>query len=478
MKSKSDLNPFINPSSVAVIGASERPGSWGSFIMNGLLSQKFPGKIYPVNKNADSIFNIPSFKDIRQIEAPVDLAVISIPDKYIRETITACAEKKVKAITAITAGFAETSEEGEQIQASLAELVHSNGMRLLGPNVSGTFNLHAKFNASPINEDNILATPIAAVCQGGYAFHDLLTSGGNRKMGVGKFIHTGNEADLTKTDFLEFFGQDPEVEAIIMYIESIRDGRRFMEVARQVSRNKPVVVYKAGRTADSARAAQSHTAALSGEWQIYAGLLKQTGIVISPSMELLLLIAHALIERPPLKGRRIGIITMGGSWGVSLADCLTETGLTVPEFSPALQERLRDRGLPSRASAKNPVDFGASGKFAESDFLLSLGREILQSGEVDALVLHGVGRPGMHTNKTPPEMKLMLSLEIEQLSGFNDLEKEFGIPVLIGNHNSPWESQAMHEINNLGIRCYNRLHDIAWLLAAMLDDWRQRLSKY
>jgi len=170
-----------------------------------------------------------------------------------------------KGITIITAGFGETSEHGRKKQEALADLARSNGIRLLGPNVSGTFNLYAGFNASATPAENLLRTPIAAACQGGYAFYDILSSGWAKGLGVGKFIHTGNECDLTVTDFLEYFGQDPEIKSIIMYIEAVRDGRRFIEVAREVSRVKPIVVYKAGRTPGSARAAQSHTGALFGK---------------------------------------------------------------------------------------------------------------------------------------------------------------------------------------------------------------------
>jgi acyl-CoA synthetase (NDP forming) len=378
----SDVNVFLNPQSVAVIGATERPGAWGRFIMEGLKSADYPGIIYPVNRQTRRIFNLPGFSDIRHIKGPVDLAVISIPDKTLEETIMACGEKKVKGITIITSGFAESSEKGRQFQERLTRLARSLNIRLLGPNVSGTFNLHSGFNASSIHSGNVLRTPITAICQGGFAIHDLLASARHMKMGIGKFVHTGNEADLSVTDFLEFFEKDPETRAIVMYLESIRDGRRFMDVARRVNRVKPIITYKGGRTADSSRAAQSHTGALSSEWRIVKGMLKQTGIVVSPAMELLLPLAHGLIERPRMKGTRIGIITMGGSWGVSLADCLVESGLTVPELSHDLQGKLRDLGLPPRASSKNPIDFGASGKFSETDFLLSLGRKVIQSGEV------------------------------------------------------------------------------------------------
>lgn len=472
MESDKDLNVFLNPRSVAIIGATERPGSWGSFIMNGLLSREYRGKIFPINRYADRVYDIPAFKDISHINEPVDLAVFCIPQQFVETEIKACAQKHVRGITIITAGFGESSKEGQQKQQNLARLARSLGMRILGPNVSGTFNLHAGFNASSIIGAKLMTTPLAGVCQGGYALYNILSSGWDRGIGLGKFIHTGNECDLTVTDFLEHFSRDPEVKAIVMYLETVRNGRRFIEVAPQVTKTKPVVVYKAGQTADSARAAYSHTGALAGTNEIYQGLFRQAGIVISPTMELLLPLAHALIERPPMKGNRVGIITIGGSWGVALTDALVEAQLCVPEFSAKLQTSLRSLGMPDRASVRNPVDFGASGLFFSTDVLLAIGRKILSSGEVDALILHGVGRGGMHTEETPDEWKVFLDFEKQQIRGFTALEKESELPVFIGSHYNPWQSQAVSDLNKEGIRIYNRLYEMAQLLAAMHTYWK------
>lgn len=474
MVSDFDLNVFLNPRSVAVIGATERPGSWGSFIMGGLLSRNFAGAIYPVNRRAEKIYGIPAVKNVNEIQGPVDLAVFAIPEQYVEEEIRACGQKHVKGITMITAGFAEISDKGKERQKYFAELAHSFGMRILGPNVSGTFNLHAGFNASSTPAGNLLVTPLAGACQGGYAFYDILSSGWERGIGLGKFIHSGNECDLTVTDFLEHFGDDPEVKAIVMYIEAVRDGKRFIDISKSVTQKKPLVVYKAGKTADSARAANSHTGALAGKKEIYNGLFLQNGIIPSPSMELLLPIGLALIERPPMKGNRTAVITIGGSWGVALTDALVEAGLCVPELSPALQKTLRSLGMPERASIKNPVDFGASGQYLATEFLMSLGREVLTSGEVDALVLHGVGRPGMQAEDTPQEWRMFLEVEKQQIRGFSTLEKEIGLPVLIASHYNPWESQVVSDLNKEGIRIYNRLNEIAQLLYAMHRYWKDR----
>ncbi|HTY21500.1 MAG TPA: CoA-binding protein [Desulfomonilaceae bacterium] len=469
MNSDLNLEVFLNPKSVAVIGASQRPVSWGSFIMKELLSTGFSGRIYPVNNHSEEVFGIPTLNDVSEIKEQVDLAILIVPDEFVEETVAACAQHGIKGVTIVSAGFGEISELGKEREESLVRLAGASGMRILGPNVSGSFNFHSAFNASPYHPEISAPTPLAAVCQGGYAMYDLLASGSHRGMGVGQFIHTGNECDLTVTDFLEHFGFDPHVEGILAYIEGIRDGRRFIKIAREVTKRKPVVLYKAGQSTGSARAAQSHTGALSGQKEIYNGIFRQVGIIISPTMELLLPVGHALIERPRLRGSRIGIVTMGGSWGVALSDSLEAAGLVVPEFSPRLRKALGSMGLPVRASTRNPVDWGASGLFGSVDILLRLARGILESSEVDALVVHGFGRPGLHDENTPVEMKVFLEIEKQMMQAVQSLEKEMGIPVLIGSHHSIWESQAILDLNAQGIRIYNRLDEIAQLLSLMLE---------
>jgi acetyltransferase len=392
----------------------------------------------------------------------------------VEKTIEACGRKKIKGLTMVTAGFGETSEIGKDREQALARLARSFEIRLLGPNVSGTFNLHAEFIASSSPAEHLINTPLAAVCQGGFAFNELLAFGFPRGMGVGKFIHTGNECDLTVTDFLEHFGQDPDVQSIVMYLEAIRDGRRFSQVAHTVSAAKPIVVYKGGRTPGAARAAHSHTGALAGTSEIYQGLFHQAGVIMSPSMELLLPLGHALIERPPMRGRRIGIMTMGGSWGVALSDSLEEAELIVPELSANLQRSLRSLGMPLRASTRNPVDLGASGLFFEVDTFIALGREVLCSGEVDALILHGMGSVGMAGQNAPARLTLFLDTNKRVIKGFVDLERETGLPVLIGSIFTPWESQIVYDLNEQGIRIYDRLDETAQLLSLMYEYWKRR----
>jgi len=469
-----DLKPFLYPRSVAVIGATERPGSWGSFIIEGLRAFPFAGSIYPVNHQAERVFGIPAFRSVSDIPGPVDLAVLTIPENQVEKTLKECGEKGVQGVVIISAGFGEAVEGGKEREKGLVALAHTYGMRLMGPNVSGVFNLFADFNASAAPIGHLIKTPVAAVCQGGYAIYDLLAHGYYRKMGVGIFIHTGNEADLTTTDFLAMMGDLPEVQAVVMYIEAVKDGRRFLETARKVAEAKPVVVYKAGKTPGASRAAASHTGALAGSFKVYEGAFDQANVVSCPTMELLLPLGQALAERPPLKGRRVVILTMGGSWGVALSDALESEGLRVPNLSPGLQKRLRDMGMPVRASVKNPVDIGASGLFLAEDLLTELGREILRSGEADALILHGFGRPGMDAEGTPPTLRFYQEINKNIIRAYAAMEKEFQIPVLIGSAYGPSESQAVFDLTREGIRIYQRLDETAQILSRMFRYWERR----
>jgi len=474
MKRDVDLNVFLNPKSVAVIGASEKPGSWGQFMMGSLRTWNYPGRIYPVNPKADRVYGIAAFNNVGEIDDPVDLAIIAVPEQSIEEVITACGKKRFRGITIITAGFGEAAKGGKERERSLAALAHSFGMRLIGPNVSGTFNLHANFNAAASPAEHLFPTKLAGACQGGFAFYDLLASAFFRSMGVGKFIHTGNECDLTVTDFLEHFGRDAEISGVLMYLETIRDGDRFMKVIEKVAALKPVVVYKAGRTKGSARAAHSHTGALSGKNEIFQAFFHQAGVVVSPTMELMVPLAHALVERPPMRGKRVGIVTVGGSWGVALSDVIEERGLLVPELDAGVQKRLRTLGMPLRASTKNPVDIGAAGFQFSVEGIVTIGKEVLSSGNIDALILHGFGRPGMHTENTPDAMKFFAEIEKQVIEGYGALEGETGIPVMVGSNFSPWESQVIHDLNAKNIRIYNRLDDIAEILRLMSEYWETR----
>jgi acyl-CoA synthetase (NDP forming) len=467
-----ELDVFLQPRSVAVIGATERPFSWGSRIMEGLLAFRYPGKIYPVNHQSSAVYGIHAYPDVKSIPDSVELAVLTIPEASVERVVQDCCEKRVKGITIVTAGFGEAVQGGRVREAAIAKLARAHGARVIGPNVSGTFNLHAGFNAFP--RHHLLATPLAGISQGGYAFGDLLDSGYARKMGVGKFVHTGNECDLQVTDFLDYFAKDPQVQGIVMYVETLRDGRRFLEVARRVSQDKPIILYKSGRTSSGIRAARSHTGAMAGSKEVYRAALQQVKVVLSPTMELLLPLGHALIERPPMRGKRVAIVTMGGSWGVVISDCLEEEGLIVPELSRSVRANLRSLGMPPRAYASNPVDIGAAGPMTlPAERLVEIGRVIVASGEVDALILHGLGRADSDRNGPSDGRRISLKFEKQVMRGYDGLQQEFRKPVILGSYHSSWESRTISDLQDEGLRVLNRVDEIAQVLFRMHEYWRR-----
>jgi acyl-CoA synthetase (NDP forming) len=208
--------------------------------------------------------------------------------------------------------------------------------------------------------------------------------------------------------------------------------------------------------------------------EVYRGALEQVNVILSPSMELLLPLGHAFIERPFMRGKRVAIVTMGGSWGVALADRLEEEGLLLPELSRPTQKSLRSLGMPPRASTRNPVDIGAAGVSSFSvESLIEMGRVILSSGDVDALILHGLGRAGFVRDGTPRGKQIFLELEKQAMRGYNGLQQEFRKPVVLGSHHSSWESQAVSDLQSEGVRLHHRLDEIAQILFRMYEYWRR-----
>ncbi len=464
-KIRKQIETFVNHGCVAVIGASDRMGSWGSIIMQGLQRWKFPGRLYPVNHSASTVWGIKAYPNIRAVPEKVDLAILAVPAESILEIIRGCAEKGVQGITIISAGFGEAVQGGREQELELARLAHQNGMRLLGPNVSGTFNLHEGFNASASPPDFLVPSPITAICQGSYAIYDLLVGSYWRNMGIGQFIHTGNECDLEVTDFLEYYGDDPRTEVIVMYLETLRDVNRFREVAAKVALKKPLIVQKVGKTPGGSRAARSHTGAMAGDYTFYQALFQQLNIIPSPAMERLIPLGHAFLKLPPLQGNRVAIITMGGSWGVALTDQLEERGLHVPELSPSLQEKLRGMGMPIRASTRNPVDIGAAvSSTFPFDTVPGMVQEVVGSNEVDALILHGFGRLAL-AREPSPGTEATLHMEKNVMRECASLQERTEKPILIGSAILPSQSQAVHGLTQEGIIIFHQLDEIADVLS-------------
>ncbi len=457
---------FLIPASVAVIGSSETMGSWGNMIMSGLHRGKYAGKLYPVNPRGGEVMGVPAYTGLLETPGEVELAIVAVPAEHIWGVLEECAAKKVKGILMITAGFAEAVENGREMEEEMARFAVEKGMRIIGPNVSGIFDQTTGFYACPAMHLPVRPSSITFICQGGFAIYDIMRRGHTEHRGIGKLIHTGNEADLTLTDFLEYIGEDDKTDVILLHIEGIRDGRRFFEVGKKVARRKPVVAFNAGVTSEGSRAAASHTGALAGSGQVYSSLFKQIGMVEAPNFDIILDMGYALMQQPPMKGNRVCVVTMGGSWGVMVTDALVKQGLRVPEPSKKLQETLRRLDFPIRASTRNPIDLGAAGA-GIAQLSLDLMHELIASGEFDAVLLHGLCMAGFLTEKSPPGHELMIRFNQGLMRESVKMGWEQGVPVLPVSHIMGQESQIYKEIVEEGIVVYNRADDAAAILSAL-----------
>lgn len=378
------LRPLFVPSAVAVVGASRSRQKVGRRVLDNLLRWGFEGPVYAINPATSHVGPVPALADVRQLPAPVDLAVVAVPPAQVVEVVEALADVGVRVAVVLTAGFAEVGEAGRQLQDRLRDLARHRGIRLLGPNCLGVLNpsegvrLNATF-ASVMPRPGALAVASQSGAVGLALLHYAEAEG----LGVASFVSLGNKADISGNDLLRYWEDDPTVGVIALYLESFGNPRRFAHIARQVSLKKPILLIKAARTQAGARAAASHTAALaSGEAAVQA-LCAQTGVIRVETVEELFEVANLLVRQPLPEGPRVAVVTNAGGPGILAADALAGGGLAVVSPSSALRQRLAS-ALPPTAGLDNPFDLIASAGPAEFGQALAT---LFDAGEYDALLV-------------------------------------------------------------------------------------------
>jgi acetyl coenzyme A synthetase (ADP forming)-like protein len=354
------LRPFFKPSSVAVVGASRQPGAIGHRILDELVKNRFNGPVYPVNPKADVVCCMRAYPSVRDLPQAVDLAVIAVPKNAVLDVVDDCAARGVRSVVVISAGFAEAGGEGRELQRRLVEKVRGHGMRLVGPNCLGLINTHPDVRLgasfSPVFPPH---GGIAMSSQSGALGIAILELATKRNLGLSTFISVGNKADVTGNDLLQYWEEDPDTDVILLYLESFGNPRRFARIARRVSRKKPIVCVKSGRTSAGSRAAGSHTAALAASDVAVDALFQQAGVIRADTLEEMFDLAATLAHQPLPRGNRVGIVTNAGGPGILCADALDEGGMQVPGPSADTCAKLREF-LPAAASVDNPVDMLAS----------------------------------------------------------------------------------------------------------------------
>jgi len=352
------LDVFFNARSVAIIGASERPGSLGRALMTNLL-EKFKGEIYPINVKYNRVFGLKCYKSILEVPGSVDLAVVAIPAASVPRVVDECGRKGVKGVVVISAGFREVGPEGAKLEEELVSVVRKHSMRLIGPNCLGVYDAHTGLDTI-FNPSDRQGKPepgnVAFISQSGALGAALLDWLKEEGIGLSKFISYGNAADVDEADLISYLAEDPRTEIIAAYIEGVRDGRRFVEAVRKAIRaNKPVIVLKAGKSEKGMKAVASHTGSLAGAYEVYKGALKQSGALIVDDLHELLIAIKALRYGARSRGPNVAIVTNGGGAGVLATDSIESLGLRVAELSKETIDELRSK-LPPTASPLNPVD--------------------------------------------------------------------------------------------------------------------------
>ncbi|MBT8215886.1 MAG: GNAT family N-acetyltransferase [Acidimicrobiia bacterium] len=378
------LLPIFYPRSVAVIGASRNPASIGGRLFHNLLSESFAGAIFPVNPSAPAVNGVRAYSSVLEIPDPVDLAFIVVPKQYVIAAVRECAEKGVRGLVVITAGFSEAGEEGESLEDELLEIVRNADMRMVGPNCMGVLNTDASVQLNgtfaPLYPP---AGNVAMSSQSGALGIAILDYAKDLNIGISTFVSVGNKSDVSGNDLLLYWEDDPATDVILLYLESFGNPRRFSRLARRIGRKKPIVAVKSGRTSAGTRAASSHTGALASADTAVEALFRQSGVIRTHDLDELFDITALLANQPVPKGRRVAVLTNAGGPGILLADALESIGLTLPEFSGDLQKRLQVH-LSDEATVRNPVDMVASAGPDEYRVCLA---ELMDTDEVDAVIV-------------------------------------------------------------------------------------------
>jgi acetyl coenzyme A synthetase (ADP forming)-like protein len=394
------MNRIMKPDAVAVIGASAEEGKIGNSVMKNLINGGYQGAIYPINPSASEIMGKKAFKSVKDVPGPIDVAVFAIPAKFVAQALIEVGEKKIPGAVLIPSGFAETGNvEG---QNEIVAIGRKYGVRLMGPNIYGFYYTPKNLCATFCTAYDVKGKAALSSQSGGIGMA-IIGFSRSAKMGVSAIVGLGNKCDLDEDDLLTFFEQDENTQIIAQHCEDLKDGRSFAEVAKRVSKKKPVVVLKAGRTAMGARAASSHTGALAGNDKIYEDVFKQSGVIRARSLRDLLEFARAIPVMPTPKGENVIIITGAGGSGVLLSDAVVDNGLTLMAMPPDLDQAFR-KFIPPFGAAGNPVDITGGEPPKTYQNTIRLG---LTDPRIHALILGY-----WHTIITPPMVFAKLVSEV------------------------------------------------------------------
>ena len=381
-----DLTPLFAPRAVAVVGASDDPLKWGGSLLLNLVDGGFAGDIYPVNRRGGTVCGLPAFPSVSELPDAPDLALVTVGAAQANAVVEQCGERGIPVALVVAAGYSEAGEAGAAAEVELARTARASGVTLIGPNCMGLVATHSRLHAVGFLELRPQTGHLSIVSQSGNIGVQLVTAAERRGIGIDKYVTVGNEASTSALDVLDALRGDAQTAAALVYLEGVDDGRRFLDVMRRTTREKPVVVLRGGLTEYGQRAAASHTGAMAGAADVFLSAARQTGCLVRTGPDESLDLALCLTALPLPPGRRVAIVTLGGGWGVLAADEVSRNDLELALLEPHVRNEL-DKLLPGYWSRNNPIDLVASVSPDLAERTLTL---LAESTAVDAVVVLGV----------------------------------------------------------------------------------------
>jgi len=460
--------PFLAPNAVAVIGASNEPTKRGYRAVQTLINDRFGGRIYPINPRAAAIQGLPAYPDLASVPGPIDLALVCTAAPTVPDIIEQCGRKGIRGAVVLALGFAESGVEGSALESRMLDAARRGNVRVIGPNTSGIFNTHCGLNF--VGFADLAQGGIGIVSQSGNVALALVTEGQlNGHVGFSTYIGVGNESDLRFHDYLGHLGADPHTDAIAMYAEGFKEPRAFLEVAADVSRRKPVVLCKGGRTATGQQTARSHTGSLAGDYAVAKACLRHAGVVVVERSDAILPVVESLQLLPQMRSRRVAVLADGGGHATIAADALAAAGLQLPVLAATTQARLSAVLTPQAVTA-NPVDV-ANGADSAPAVIAECAAIILSDPQVDALLVVGMfGGFALRFSET------LADAETAAGDRFAGLLTEHGKPIVLHSIFAPLKPDALLRARRGGIPVHGSIEMAALALCALADysDWRRR----
>lgn len=442
-KNPRGLKIFFEPKSVAVVGASRTPGKIGNTILRNLLKLGYEGQIFPVNPRAEEIEGLRSYASVAAIPEAVELVVMAIPAHLVLEVMRDCQKKMVKGVVIISSGFSEAGKEGMERQRELVRLAAEAGIRIVGPNTTGILNPEGRFTTTFVDLKGVKSGGIGFVAQtgmfAGMMFQWIFSS---QHFGLSKVIGLGNKADVADHDALDYLAQDEATRVVIMYLEGVKDGRRFLASVDRLVQKKPLVVMKGGKTKEGAKAAQSHTGSMAGRDEIFEALFKQAGAIRVKDFEELLDLGKTFAYQPLPKGNRIAIISLSGGAGVMATDACPESGLVLASPAEQTLARFREK-MPPWSIPGNPFDIEPLSEVVTQEGAYRLSLDVLLSDpgvDLALLIMSTTRTPQIHADyvvevaRAHPEKPVAVCIigEASLYHRLFQIMEEANIPVFVG----------------------------------------------